>query len=84
MPRKPVLTNDEHLHEKTPEHVYRIHHGLDPQTGEPVRGNAEPAEDECGCAHCVSHVEQDESVLTDAKAAWLEKTERAKTSKQRK
>lgn len=80
------LTRDEHLHDKTPEHVYRVHHGLDPETGLPVRGNAEPAEDECFCAHCVAHVEQDPEILAAAKEAYAKgpKEAKSKASKRRK
>jgi hypothetical protein len=84
MPRKPVLTDDTHLHEETPEHVYRLHHGRDPQTGEALRGVTEVAEDECGCAHCVAHVEGDETVLTEARTAFADGVKQGKTSKRRK
>jgi hypothetical protein len=83
MPRKPLLTNDDHLHDKSAEHVYRVHHGLHPETGEAVRGNAQVAEDECGCAHCVSHVEGDETVLAEAKEARAAGVKAVKASKRR-
>jgi hypothetical protein len=69
MPRVPRLTNDEHLHDKSDEHVYRVHHGMDPLTGEPLRGT-EVNHDECGCAHCVAYVETDPEILTAAREAW--------------
>jgi hypothetical protein len=82
--KKPLLTDDAHLHDKSAEHVYRTHHAQDVTTGEPLRGVAEVAEDECGCAHCVAHVEGDAAVLAEAKEAHKEGVKRAKTSKRRK
>ena len=84
MPKKPVLTDDAHLHGKSAEHVYRAHHAMNTETGESLPG-AEAAEDECGCAHCVSHVEQDEAVLDDAKELFATSGPalKSKTSKRR-
>jgi hypothetical protein len=68
MARVPRLTKDNHLHSLSAEEVYRIHHAMDQHTGEPLPG-AQVNHDECGCAHCVSHVEQNPQVLADAQAA---------------
>lgn len=84
--RKPQLTPDEHLHSFTAEQVYRIHHGLDPETGKELRG-VEVSHDECGCAHCVSFVEKDEKVLAEAQENYVADkaaaASRPKKSKQR-
>lgn len=69
MAKIPKLTKDKHLHALSAEQVYRIHHGMNPETGEPNPG-AEVTHDECGCAHCVSHFEQNPQVLEDARARF--------------
>ena len=69
MARQPQLTDDTHLHGKTAEQVYRIHHAMNPETGDPLPG-VEVNDDECGCAHCVSHVESDPAVLDAARETF--------------
>jgi hypothetical protein len=64
--KAPKLTRDEHLHSLSAERVYRIHHGLNPETGDPLPGTQEHDDDGCECAHCVSHVNEDPKILADA------------------
>lgn len=74
--KRPKLTKDEHLHSLTDEQVYRIHHGMDPATGEAIRGVthvdgvAQTGNDECSCAHCVSFTNDDPEILDDAREAF--------------
>jgi hypothetical protein len=65
--KAPKLTTDEHLHKLKPEQVFRVHHGLNVETGEPLPGTeAESNGAGCACAHCVSHTEEDPKILADA------------------
>jgi hypothetical protein len=64
--KAPKLTGDKRLHSLSAERVYRIHHGLNPETGDPLPGTQEHDDDGCACAHCVSHVEGDPDILMAA------------------